>query len=82
MVAAFSLIATVLMAGTAVTLASLVHAAKQPRDAWEAARQNQVVWLVALAVALVSGAGFVVGFAYWFLVRPRLNSAAPSPRPT
>ena len=56
-----------------VPIVALVDAARQPREAWERAGQNQTVWIVLNAVRIVAcGFGLIIGLVYLIVVRPKV----------
>ena len=54
-----------------VTIIALVDIARRPRAEWDAAGQNQLMWV--LLVVFVSVIGVVL---YYAIARPRLEDAA------
>lgn len=66
-VLALSLIAFVVWA--------FVDALRRPRQQWEIAGQQQVVWLMALVIGTVAGLGAVAALAYLLVPLPRLREA-------
>ncbi len=54
-----------------VTIIALVDIARRPRAEWDAAGQNQLIWV--LLVVFVSVIGVVL---YYAIARPRLEDAA------
>ena len=52
---------------------AFVDVLRRPRQQWEIAGQQQVVWIVALAVSTLMGLGAVAALVYVLVPLPRLR---------
>ena len=60
-----------------VPVVALIHAARAPSDAFDAAGQDRTLWLVLLALAIfVPIVGPVLGIVYLTAIRGRLRNGA------
>jgi UDP-N-acetylmuramyl pentapeptide phosphotransferase/UDP-N-acetylglucosamine-1-phosphate transferase len=59
---------------------AFVDVLRRPRQQWEVAGQQQVVWVVALAVGTVMGLGAVAALVYVLVPLPRLREAGQATR--
>ncbi len=50
-------------------IVALVDALRRPASEWEAAQQNQLVWVVVIVITNIIGA-----IIYWAVARPQLAS--------
>ncbi len=62
-------VALVGLAGLALWIVALVDALRRPVSEWEAAGQNQIVWVGVIVFASLIGA-----LIYWMVARPQLES--------
>ena len=60
---------------------AFVDAVRRPRQQWEIAGQQQVVWLMALVLGTVVGLGAVAALAYVLVPLPRLRAAGLATQP-
>lgn len=71
----FSIAFLVSIGGFVVALVALVDAARRPVGQWEAAQQQQTLWIVLCAVGLVVWPlGLVVGLVYLAVIRRQLQT--------
>lgn len=60
---------------------AFVDVLRRPRQQWEVAGQQQVVWLLVLALGTVMGLGAVAALVYALVPLPRLRVAARATQP-
>ena len=60
---------------------AFVDVLRRPRQQWEVAGQQQVVWLLALAVGTLMGLGAVAALVYVLVPLPRLRDASRATQP-
>lgn len=70
-VALLPFVALVFLAGFAFWIWMLIDALRRPSTDWEAADQNQVVYIVVIVVL-----GFIGAVVYALVARPRLKAVA------
>ena len=71
-------VAAVLLLGV-LPLLCAIHAALKPDDAWRAAEQSKVVWVLVLVGCMFVPFGFIAAGVYWLRVRPKLVRAPRDP---
>jgi Protein of unknown function (DUF2516) len=66
----------IILFGLGLVIAAIIHAASTPKQAFRAARQSKIAWIVSMAVLgiVLWPIGIVLAVVYLLSVRPKLDA--------